>query len=336
MSKILKNMILTFGSITVAIGILCFTGEPAIENIKSKINLMKQKIVLISNDRDTILEKLKDTVIKYDNDIKLLNDKKSNLESKITDLNKQIESNQNTSNSIINNDKEIINQLTTEKESLQAQIDQLTTEKDSLQAQIDQLTTEKDNLQAQIQSKDNNLTTLQNEVLRLNNELEKANNAVADLESYVNLKYDEISNINTETNLDNYNPTVSPDITDGNENIPSDDQNIPSDDEEFTEIFNIDRNSDANLKIGSLILEYTSAYDSLLLKSNDTYNIYNDELNVELVMYFEDGRVSVDHITKTHLTAGAYLKNGSRICKLKITGTDGNPINSIIKINWTF
>ncbi len=168
MNKFLRNMILTFGSITVAIGILCFTGEPAIENIKSKVNLMKEKIILISNDRDAVLRKLNDTILKYDADIKLLNDKKVNIEHKITDLNKELEDNKNTSDSIIHHDEEIIHQLTTEKENLQAQIEQLTTEKESLQTQL--------------QAKDNDLTTLQNEILRLNNELEKANNAVADLE----------------------------------------------------------------------------------------------------------------------------------------------------------
>ena len=204
MNKFLRNMILTFGSITVAIGILCFTGEPAIENIKSKVNLMKEKIILISNDRDAVLRKLNDTILKYDADIKLLNDKKVNIEHKITDLNKELEDNKNTSDSIIHHDEEIIHQLTTEKENLQAQIEQLTTEKESLQTQL--------------QAKDNDLTTLQNEILRLNNELEKANNAVADLENYVNLEYDEISNIATETNLDNYNTTVSPDFSNNSSN----------------------------------------------------------------------------------------------------------------------
>ena len=210
MNKFLRNMILTFGPITVAIGILCFTGEPAIENIKSKVNLMKEKIILISNDRDAVLGKLNDTILKYDTDIKLLNDKKVNLEHKITDLNKKLKDNKN---------------LTTEKENLQAQIEQLTTEKENLQAQIEQLTTEKESLQTQLQAKDNNLTTLQNEILRLNNELEKANNAVADLENYANLKYDEISNIATETNLDNYNTTVSPDFSDNSSNDSNSNEN---------------------------------------------------------------------------------------------------------------
>lgn len=211
MNKFLRNMILTFGSITVAIGILCFTGEPAIENIKSKVNLMKEKIILISNDRDAVLRKLNDTILKYDSDIKLLNDKKVNIEHKITDLNKELEDNKNTSDSIIHHDEEIIHQLTTEKENLQAQIEQLTTEKESLQTQL--------------QAKDNDLTTLQNEILRLNNELEKANNAVADLENYVNLEYDEISNIATETNLDNYNTTVSPDFSDNSSNDSNSNEN---------------------------------------------------------------------------------------------------------------
>lgn len=211
MNKFLRNMILTFGSITVAIGILCFTGEPAIENIKSKVNLMKEKIILISNDRDAVLRKLNDTILKYDADIKLLNDKKVNIEHKITDLNKELEDNKNTSDSIIHHDEEIIHQLTTEKENLQAQIEQLTTEKESLQTQL--------------QAKDNDLTTLQNEILRLNNELEKANNAVADLENYVNLEYDEISNIATETNLDNYNTTVSPNFSDNSSNDSNSNEN---------------------------------------------------------------------------------------------------------------
>ena len=211
MNKFLRNMILTFGSITVAIGILCFTGEPAIENIKSKVNLMKEKIILISNDRDAVLRKLNDTILKYDADIKLLNDKKVNIEHKITDLNKELEDNKNTSDSIIHHDEEIIHQLTTEKENLQAQIEQLTTEKESLQTQL--------------QAKDNDLTTLQNEILRLNNELEKANNAVADLENYVNLECDEISNIATETNLDNYNTTVSPNFSDNSSNDSNSNEN---------------------------------------------------------------------------------------------------------------
>ena len=224
MNKFLRNMILTFGSITVAIGILCFTGEPAIENIKSKVNLMKEKIILISNDRDAVLGKLNDTILKYDTDIKLLNDKKVNLEHKITDLNKKLTDNKNLTTEKGNLQAQI-EQLTTEKGNLQAQIEQLTTEKENLQAQIEQLTTEKESLQTQLQAKDNNLTTLQNEILRLNNELEKANNAVADLENYANLKYDEISNIATETNLDNYNTTVSPDFSDNSSNDSNSNEN---------------------------------------------------------------------------------------------------------------
>ena len=66
---------------------------------------------------------------------------------------------------------------------------------------------------------------LEEEILRLNNELEKANNAVADLENYVNLEYDEISNIATETNLDNYNTTVSPDFSDNSSNDSNSNEN---------------------------------------------------------------------------------------------------------------
>lgn len=145
-----------------------------------------------------MLGKLNDTILKYDTDIKLLNDKKANIELEIKELNKQLEDNKTTSDSIIHDAEEI----------------------------IDQLTTEKENLQAQLQANANDLSTLQNEILRLNNELGKANNAVANLENYVNLKYDEISNITTETNLDNYNTTVSPDFSDNSSNDSNSNENV--------------------------------------------------------------------------------------------------------------
>ena len=296
MNKFLRNMILTFGSITVAIGLLCFTGEPAIENIKSKVNLMKEKIILISNDRDAVLRKLNDTILKYDADIKLLNDKKVNIEHKITDLNKELEDNKNTSDSIIHHDEEIIHQLTTEKENLQAQIEQLTTEKESLQTQL--------------QAKDNDLTTLQNEILRLNNELEKANNAVADLENYVNLEYDEISNIATETNLDNYNTTVSPDFSDNSSNDSNSNENTGN-----TWKFN-----ESNFFVVKDILT--------LSKTNDHNNIIYTRLpdsatdvNIKVTVSYKGIANQVTCITVDQPKYDFFLQFTNEIKQIKITGS---------------
>lgn len=296
MNKFLRNMILTFGSITVAIGILCFTGEPAIENIKSKVNLMKEKIILISNDRDAVLRKLNDTILKYDSDIKLLNDKKVNIEHKITDLNKELEDNKNTSDSIIHHDEEIIHQLTTEKENLQAQIEQLTTEKESLQTQL--------------QAKDNDLTTLQNEILRLNNELEKANNAVADLENYVNLEYDEISNIATETNLDNYNTTVSPDFSDNSSNDSNSNENTG----------NTQKFDESNFFVFKDILT--------LSKTNDHNNIIYTRLpdsatdvNIKVTVSYKGIANQVTCITVDQPKYDFFLQFTNEIKQIKITGS---------------
>lgn len=296
MNKFLRNMILTFGSITVAIGILCFTGEPAIENIKSKVNLMKEKIILISNDRDAVLRKLNDTILKYDSDIKLLNDKKVNIEHKITDLNKELEDNKNTSDSIIHHDEEIIHQLTTEKENLQAQIEQLTTEKESLQTQL--------------QAKDNDLTTLQNEILRLNNELEKANNAVADLENYVNLEYDEISNIATETNLDNYNTTVSPDFSDNSSNDSNSNENTGNTwkfDESnffvFKDILTLSKTNDHNNII------YTRLPDSAT------------DVNIKVTVSYKGIANQVTCITVDQPKYDFFLQFTNEIKQIKITGS---------------
>ena len=299
MNKFLRNMILTFGSITVAIGILCFTGEPAIENIKSKVNLMKEKIILISNDRDAVLRKLNDTILKYDSDIKLLNDKKVNIEHKITDLNKELEDNKNTSDSIIHHDEEIIHQLTTEKENLQAQIEQLTTEKESLQTQL--------------QAKDNDLTTLQNEILRLNNELEKANNAVADLENYVNLEYDEISNIATETNLDNYNTTVSPDFSDNSSNDSNSNENTEN-------TGNTWKFNESNFFFVKDILT--------LSKTNDHNNIIYTRLpdsatdvNIKVTVSYKGIANQVTCITVDQPKYDFFLQFTNEIKQIKITGS---------------
>lgn len=299
MNKFLRNMILTFGSITVAIGILCFTGEPAIENIKSKVNLMKEKIILISNDRDAVLRKLNDTILKYDADIKLLNDKKVNIEHKITDLNKELEDNKNTSDSIIHHDEEIIHQLTTEKENLQAQIEQLTTEKESLQTQL--------------QAKDNDLTTLQNEILRLNNELEKANNAVADLENYVNLEYDEISNIATETNLDNYNTTVSPDFSDNSSNDSNSNENTEN-------TGNTWKFNESNFFFVKDILT--------LSKTNDHNNIIYTRLpdsatdvNIKVTVSYKGIANQVTSITVDQPKYDFFLQFTNEIKQIKITGS---------------
>lgn len=299
MNKFLRNMILTFGSITVAIGILCFTGEPAIENIKSKVNLMKEKIILISNDRDAVLRKLNDTILKYDADIKLLNNKKVNIEHKITDLNKELEDNKNTSDSIIHNDEEIIHQLTTEKENLQAQIEQLTTEKESLQTQL--------------QAKDNDLTTLQNEILRLNNELEKANNAVADLENYVNLEYDEISNIATETNLDNYNTTVSPDFSDNSSNDSNSNENTEN-------TGNTWKFNESNFFFVKDILT--------LSKTNDHNNIIYTRLpdsatdvNIKVTVSYKGIANQVTSITVDQPKYDFFLQFTNEIKQIKITGS---------------
>ena len=284
MNKFLRNMILTFGPITVAIGILCFTGEPAIENIKSKVNLMKEKIILISNDRDAVLGKLNDTILKYDTDIKLLNDKKVNLEHKITDLNKKLKDNKN-----------------------------LTTEKENLQAQIEQLTTEKESLQTQLQAKDNNLTTLQNEILRLNNELEKANNAVADLENYVNLEYDEISNIATETNLDNYNTTVSPDFSDNSSNDSNSNENTEN-------TGNTWKFNESNFFFVKDILT--------LSKTNDHNNIISTSLpdsatdvNIKVTVSYKGIANQVTSITVDQPKYDLFLQFTNEIKQIKITGS---------------
>ena len=63
---------------------------------------------------------------------------------------------------------------------------------------------------------------------------------------------------------------------------------ISSDDEEFTSTFNINRNNDANMKIGTLDLEYNSTYDELRIIADTLY--YPDiTLNVNLEIYFNNG-----------------------------------------------
>ena len=185
-----------------------------------------------------------------------------------------------------------------------------------LEQQKNELQDNINELNNQLSEKNSTIINLNNEITRLNNEVKKANSAVEDLERFVNGKFDEVNNIPESTDLSGYVPTVSPDIS--------------SDDEEFTSTFNIDRNNDAHMKIGTLDLEYNSTYDRLWLNSDSSY-YPNSKLNVNLEMYFEDGRVSTDTLTPTKRSAGAYLNNGSRIYKLKITGTDH--LNNIVKDN---
>ena len=291
MNNILKKTSLLVGTATITLGLLMFTGEENINRIKDKISTMKSKIISISNDRDTVLNKLQDTLNKYNTDVEALNQKKAELENNIVELNEKIES----GNGNITGLEQQKNELEQQKNELQDNINELNN---------------------QLSEKNSTIINLNNEITRLNNEVKKANSAVEDLERFVNGKFDEVNNIPESTDLSGYVPTVSPDIS--------------SDDEEFTSTFNIDRNNDAHMKIGTLDLEYNSTYDRLLINSDSSY-YPNSKLNVNLEMYFEDGRVSTDTLTPTKNSAGAYLKNGSRIYKLKITGTDH--LNNIVKDN---
>ena len=291
MNNILKKTSLLVGTATITLGLLMFTGEENINRIKEKISTMKSKIISISNDRDTVLNKLQDTLNKYNTDVEALNQKKAELENNIVELNEKIES----GNGNITGLEQQKNELEQQKNELQDNINELNN---------------------QLSEKNSTIINLNNEITRLNNEVKKANSAVEDLERFVNGKFDEVNNIPESTDLSGYVPTVSPDIS--------------SDDEEFTSTFNIDRNNDAHMKIGTLDLEYNSTYDRLWLNSDSSY-YPNSKLNVNLEMYFEDGRVSTDTLTPTKRSAGAYLNNGSRIYKLKITGTDH--LNNIVKDN---
>ena len=298
MNNILKKTSLLVGTATITLGLLMFTGEENINRIKDKISTMKSKIISISNDRDTVLNKLQDTLNKYNTDVEALNQKKAELENNIVELNEKIESGNGN-----------ITGLEQQKNELEQQKNELEQQKNELQDNINELNN-------QLSEKNSTIINLNNEITRLNNEVKKANSAVEDLERFVNGKFDEVNNIPESTDLSGYVPTVSPDIS--------------SDDEEFTSTFNIDRNNDAHMKIGTLDLEYNSTYDRLLINSDSSY-YPNSKLNVNLEMYFEDGRVSTDTLTPTKNSAGAYLKNGSRIYKLKITGTDH--LNNIVKDN---
>ena len=291
MNNILKKTSLLVGTATITLGLLIFTGEENINRIKDKISNMTSKIISISNDRDTVLNKLQDTLNKYNTDVEALNQKKAELENNIVELNKKIES----GNGNIIELKQQKNELEQQKNELQDNINELNN---------------------QLSEKNSTIINLNNEITRLNNEVKKANSAVEDLEKFVNGKFDEVNNIPELTDLSGYVPTISPDIS--------------SDDEEFTSTFNINRNNDAQMEIGTLDLEYTSTCDRLRIIA-DTLYYPDSKLNVNLEIYFEDGRVLTYTLTPPDPSAALYLKNGSRIYKLKMTGIDR--FNNIVKEN---
>ena len=291
MNNILKKTALLVGTATITLGLLMFTGEENINRIKDKISNMTSKITSISNDRDTVLNKLQDTLKKYNTDVEALNQKKAELENNIVELNKKIESGNGN-----------ITELEQQKNELEQQ-------KNELQDNINELNN-------QLSEKNSTIINLNNEITRLNNEVKKANSAVEDLERFVNGKFDEVNNIPELTDLSGYVPTVSPDIS--------------SDDEEFTSTFNINRNNDAQMEIGTLDLEYNSTCDRLRIIA-DTLYYPDSKLNVNLEIYFEDGRVVTDTLTPPDPSTALYLKNGSRIYKLKMTGIDR--FNNIVKEN---
>ena len=298
MNNILKKTSLLVGTATITLGLLIFTGEENINRIKDKISNMTSKIISISNDRDTVLNKLQDTLNKYNTDVEALNQKKAELENNIVELNKKIESGNGN-----------IIELKQQKNELEQQKNELEQQKNELQDNINELNN-------QLSEKNSTIINLNNEITRLNNEVKKANSAVEDLEKFVNGKFDEVNNIPELTDLSGYVPTISPDIS--------------SDDEEFTSTFNINRNNDAQMEIGTLDLEYTSTCDRLRIIA-DTLYYPDSKLNVNLEIYFEDGRVLTYTLTPPDPSAALYLKNGSRIYKLKMTGIDR--FNNIVKEN---
>ena len=281
-----------------------FTGEENINRIKDKVSTMTSKIISISNDRDTVLNKLQDTLNKYNTDVEALNQKKAELENNIVELNEKIASGN------VN-----INELEQQKNELEQQKNELEQQKNELQDNINELNN-------QLSEKNSTIINLNNEITRLNNEVKKANSAVEDLERFVNGKFDEVNNIPETTDLSGYVLTVSPDIF--------------SDDEEFTSTFNIDRNNDAHMKIGTLDLKYDSTANRLTLTSGDNFVFPDSKLNINLEIYFEDGKVLTRTLTPEYPSANVYLKNLSRIYKLKITGTDrfNNIVKETVKIQY--
>ena len=105
---------------------------------------------------------------------------------------------------------------------------------------------------------------------------------------------------------------------------------------EFTSTFNIDRNNDAHMKIGTLDLKYDSTANKLTLTSGDNFVFPDSKLNINLEIYFEDGKVLTRTLTPEYPSANVYLKNLSRIYKLKITGTDrfNNIVKETVKIQY--
>lgn len=297
MNNIFKKTSLLVGTATITLGLLMFTGEENINRIKDKVSTMTSKIISISNDRDTVLNKLQDTLNKYNTDVEALNQKKAELENNIVELNEKIASGN------VN-----INELEQQKNELEQQ-------KNELQDNINELNN-------QLSEKNSTIINLNNEITRLNNEVKKANLAVEDLERFVNGKFDEVNNIPESTDLSGYVPTVSPDIS--------------SDNEEFTSTFNIDRNNDAHMKIGTLDLKYDSTANKLTLTSGDNFVFPDSKLNINLEIYFEDGKVLTRTLTPEYPSANVYLKNLSRIYKLKITGTDrfNNIVKETVKIQY--
>ena len=258
------------------------------------------------------------------------------IKDKISTITSKISSISNDRDTVLNKLKDTLNKYNTDVEALNQKkaelennIVELNKKIESGNGNITELEQQKSELQDNIEELNNQLSeknstiiNLNNEITRLNNEVKKANSAVEDLERFVNGKFDEVNNIPESTDLSGYVPTVSPDIS--------------SDNEEFTSTFNIDRNNDAHMKIGTLDLKYDSTANRLTLTSGDNFVFPDSKLNINLEIYFEDGKVLTRTLTPEYPSANVYLKNLSRIYKLKITGTDrfNNIVKETVKIQF--
>ena len=304
MNGILKKLLLVAGTATITISLLHFTGEENIERIKDKVSSMKSKIVTISNDRNQILNKLQNTINQYNNDIKLLNEKKAELENKLNNLSQT--------------DKAHVDEL----DDLKRQINDLTQEKiekDSLIA----------SLRDEITQLNNEITVLNDKIALLNKEIEKANKAVEDLEVFVNNEFNSIDNINTETDLSTYNPNVSPDFSDNSSN----------DSNSSAETANTWKLSDSHTLVvkNMLTLRQAGPTNSQLLTASLPDSATNININLRITY---KGISQVNEYQLTDLRDDFFLNYGREIDKIEITGSctlSGtiHSFNEVISVDYT-
>ena len=304
MNGILKKLLLVAGTATITISLLQFTGEENIERIKDKVSSMKSKIVTISNDRNQILNKLQNTIDQYNNDIKLLNEKKAELENKL--------------NSLSQIDKAHVDEL----DALKKQINDITQEeieKDSLIA----------SLRDEITQLNNEITVLNDKIALLNKEVEKANKAVEDLEAFVNNEFNSIDNINTETDLSTYNPNVSPDFSDNSSN----------DSNSSVETASTWKLSDNLIWVKDVLtLHHSGGINSQVL--DITLDGSTTDVNIDLEITYK----GINQVEKFNITSSAtnyfFLQYDNEIAQIKIKGScklDGtiHQFNEVISVDYT-